>query len=120
MEKSAWVSANGLSCEKPEAYIYNKGDQQTQALLGLAWVEIAPSSVEGDRHLGMLGIAEAAGHAPDLLNLATEFRWDYFSLARLLIPPLRIPLFHYALNLMRRPDLAITLYGRRSLFALLA
>ena len=42
------------------------------ALLGLAWVQIEPSAVEVNGRLEVLGVAEAAGHALDLLNLAIE------------------------------------------------
>ena len=42
------------------------------ALPGLAWVQIKPATVEVDRRLEVLGVAEAAGHALDLLNLAIE------------------------------------------------
>ena len=46
--------------------------QIKRALPGLAWVEIQPATVEVDRRLEVLGVAEAAGHALDLLNLAIE------------------------------------------------
>ena len=42
------------------------------ALPGLAWVQIEPSAVEVDRRLEVLGIAETAGPALDLLHLAVE------------------------------------------------
>lgn len=40
------------------------------ALPGLAWVQVEPSTVELDGRLEVLDVAEAAGHALDLLNLA--------------------------------------------------
>ena len=41
-------------------------------LPGLAWVEIESSAVEVDRRLEVLDVAEAAGHALDLLDLTVE------------------------------------------------
>lgn len=45
---------------------------KNMALPGLAWVEIEPAAAKVDCCLEMLGIAEAAGHALDRLNLAVE------------------------------------------------
>ena len=45
---------------------------KNQALPGSAWVEIEPSAVEVDRRLEVLDVAEPAGHALDLLDLAVE------------------------------------------------
>ncbi len=42
------------------------------ALQGSAWVKIEPSAAKVNRRLEVLRIAEAAGHAFDLLNLAVE------------------------------------------------
>ena len=42
------------------------------ALPGLAWVQIESAAVEVDGDLEVLGVAEAAGHALDFLNLAIE------------------------------------------------
>ncbi len=42
------------------------------ALQGSAWVQIEPSAAKVDRRLEVLRVAEAAGHALDLLNLAVE------------------------------------------------
>src|SRR6185437_2243149 len=42
------------------------------ALPGSAWVQIEPSAVEVDGCLEVLDVAETAGHALDLLNLALE------------------------------------------------
>ena len=42
------------------------------ALPGLAWVQIEPSTVEVDGRFEVLDVAEPAGHAFDLLNLAIE------------------------------------------------
>lgn len=41
-------------------------------LPGSAWVQIEPSAVEVDGRLEVLDVAEIAGHALDLLNLAIE------------------------------------------------
>ncbi len=41
-------------------------------LPGSAWVQIEPAAVEVDRRLEILDVAEAAGHALDLLNLTVE------------------------------------------------
>ena len=41
-------------------------------LPGLAWVQVEPATVEVNGRLEVLGVAEAAGHALDLLNLAIE------------------------------------------------
>ncbi len=43
-----------------------------KALPGLAWVQLEPATVEVDRRLEVLGVAEAAGHALDLLNRACQ------------------------------------------------
>jgi hypothetical protein len=45
---------------------------ENMALPGVAWVQIEPSAVEVDGCFEVLGVAEAAGHALDLLNLAIE------------------------------------------------
>ena len=42
------------------------------ALPGSAWVQIESAAVKVDRRLEVLGIAEAAGQALDLLNLAVK------------------------------------------------
>ena len=42
------------------------------AFQGSAWVQVEPSAAKVDRRLEVLGIAEAAGHALDLLNLAVK------------------------------------------------
>ena len=42
------------------------------ALPGSAWVQIESSAVEVDRRLEVLDVAEPAGHALDLLDLAVE------------------------------------------------
>lgn len=42
------------------------------ALPSLAWVQLEPAAVKVNRSLEMLDIAETAGHARDLLNLAVE------------------------------------------------
>ena len=45
---------------------------ELMALPGSAWVEIEPSAVEVDRRFEVLDVAEPAGHALDLLDLAVE------------------------------------------------
>ncbi len=44
----------------------------TSVLPGSAWVQMKPSASKVNRRLEVLGVAEAAGHALDLLNLAVE------------------------------------------------
>lgn len=41
-------------------------------LSGLAWVQIEPSAAKVNRRLEVLGVAETADHALDILNLAVE------------------------------------------------
>lgn len=42
------------------------------ALLGLAWVQVEPTAAKVNHRFEVLGVAESAVHALDLLNLAIE------------------------------------------------
>ena len=60
-----------LAC-KPTYKGSEKSGPLVLALPGLAWVQIESAAVEVDGCFEVLGIAEAAGHALDLLDLAVE------------------------------------------------